>query len=402
MTKFDEIAVRKNIKIYYLYTFLNSLHFTWGLWVLFLQSRGLTLAQVGIAEACYHGAALLGEIPTGIVADRFGRKVSLAIGLVVYVLSDLVQVTSRSPWQFALGFALCGLATTFASGAAQALLYDSCKAVGEEARYLHHTSQNLAVLSFAVASAKLFGNALGNVNFTWAYLAQIAAEVITLGCIMAFHEPPRGISATQDDRPHLLDIWRSSVATLKNGTVRWLMIYTALFFGLTTVAHLSSQPYWISRGFSVLGVGVIAFAGEMAICASLPFSPRLKRHYQRLKPIIPAAIAALILLTVGVKNPLIAVVVFSLSDVLCYIMEPLLDEEMQNLVSSESRATALSTLSAIESLVVMIGFYLSGLVADRWSLPVVYVGVSALILGFAVITSFVKPTAKQISANASE
>ena len=68
--------------IWRLFTFQALIMFIlWvPVWVVFLQRKGLNLTEIGLLEA---GAWLLTaalEVPTGAIADRWGRKASMAIG----------------------------------------------------------------------------------------------------------------------------------------------------------------------------------------------------------------------------------------------------------------------------------------------------------------------------------
>jgi MFS family permease len=59
-----------------------------AIWVIYLQQRrGLTLTQATLIDVAFWIAATLGEVPTGIVADTFGRRTSLAAGAALLCLS---------------------------------------------------------------------------------------------------------------------------------------------------------------------------------------------------------------------------------------------------------------------------------------------------------------------------
>src|SRR5262245_22648181 len=81
-----------NIPRYFLYTALKGFHFglITAMWVIYLQQQyGLNLTQVTLIDVAFWLAAALGEVPTGIVADTFGRKTSLAVGTALMGLSIL-------------------------------------------------------------------------------------------------------------------------------------------------------------------------------------------------------------------------------------------------------------------------------------------------------------------------
>src|SRR5436305_14385415 len=76
-------SVASNIPRYFIYTALKGFGFGlfMAVWVIYLQQqRGLSLSQAALVDVTFFVAAALAELPTGIVADRFGRKTSMTIG----------------------------------------------------------------------------------------------------------------------------------------------------------------------------------------------------------------------------------------------------------------------------------------------------------------------------------
>ena len=108
--------------------------FFWGvsfffipIWILFFQSRGLDLAEIGFVMSGTYLASVLLEYPTGIFADKYGRKLSLLIASMIYIISLVVDVTAYSTLQFFIGAFLTGASWAFTSGAKEALIYDTLK-----------------------------------------------------------------------------------------------------------------------------------------------------------------------------------------------------------------------------------------------------------------------------------
>ncbi|MCK5737125.1 MAG: MFS transporter, partial [Spirochaetaceae bacterium] len=79
------IKLQKNIGINYLFLGLSYVDLTRGLWMIWLTLRGFSLTQLGIMEGIFHLTSFLMEVPTGIVADLFGRKMSRILGRVLFL-----------------------------------------------------------------------------------------------------------------------------------------------------------------------------------------------------------------------------------------------------------------------------------------------------------------------------
>ena len=117
-------------------TLLSTLaaSFIWGINTLFLLDAGLNNLEAFAANAFFTLGQVLFEVPTGVVADVWGRRTSYLAGTVSLLLSTLLYYLMwrvKAPfWGWALSSAFIGLGFTFFSGATEAWLVDSLKHAG--------------------------------------------------------------------------------------------------------------------------------------------------------------------------------------------------------------------------------------------------------------------------------
>src|ERR1700752_908299 len=106
----------------------------WGINTIFLLDAGLSNLEAFAANAFFTAGMVLFEVPTGVVADIAGRRVSYLLGTVTLALTTLLYVLLwriHAPfWQWAVVSLLIGLGFTFFSGAVEAWLVDALKATG--------------------------------------------------------------------------------------------------------------------------------------------------------------------------------------------------------------------------------------------------------------------------------
>mgnify|MGYP000008070440 CR=1 FL=1 len=130
------IQLKRNVNKNYLYTLIQNIDFTRGIWMLYLASKGMSLTQLGLLETIFHMTSFTMEVPTGAVADIFGRRISRIVGRVASIVSVIILLLSNSFWMFALSFIITALSYNLESGAGDALIYDSLKEIGEEERFM--------------------------------------------------------------------------------------------------------------------------------------------------------------------------------------------------------------------------------------------------------------------------
>ena len=112
-----------NVGKSYLYAFLMDLSLTAPIWVLYLRDgRGFSLTQITLLEVPLFLLIVFAEVPTGAVADRFGRRLSLMLASGILALSVFVYGIAESYFVILVSNLAWGLAFTFRSGADVALL----------------------------------------------------------------------------------------------------------------------------------------------------------------------------------------------------------------------------------------------------------------------------------------
>ncbi len=117
----------KQIWQLYIVELLAGFYFPRAIVLLFLMGRGLSFADIGLTVSLIYGFNLLFEYPTGVFADRFGRKNSLMIAFVLYACASVLYGASYTLTGMLIASAIQGVAWAFQSGAREALVYDSLK-----------------------------------------------------------------------------------------------------------------------------------------------------------------------------------------------------------------------------------------------------------------------------------
>ena len=144
------------------YGFLKNLRFFDAFFILFLVEKGLSFTQIGLLYAIREVITNLFELPSGIIADTFGRKRALAGSFVLYISSFILFYLFQDFWFFMIAFMLFGLAEAFRSGTHKGMIMDYLKLNNWEtqaANYYGHTrswSMKGSALSALVAGVIVF------------------------------------------------------------------------------------------------------------------------------------------------------------------------------------------------------------------------------------------------------
>ncbi len=158
----------------------------------FRQWGQLSFTQIFVLQAWFMLMNFLLEVPTGAVADRFGRKVSVTSGCFLMAAASLVYGSLPRLWVFVLGEAIFAAALTLVSGADEALLYDSLKAVGREHEATRVASRLEAVKLTGIFVGALVGSvAAARFGVRAPMLLQAIPMALSGMVALSLVEPPR-------------------------------------------------------------------------------------------------------------------------------------------------------------------------------------------------------------------
>ncbi len=144
------------------YGFLKNLRFFDAFFILFLVEKGLPYTQIGILYAVREICINVFEIPSGIIADTYGRKNALVLSFFAYISSFYVFYQSNEFWFFLVAFLLYGLGDAFRSGTHKGMMMDYLKLnkwEQQKIKYYGHTrawSQKGSALSSLIAGVLVF------------------------------------------------------------------------------------------------------------------------------------------------------------------------------------------------------------------------------------------------------
>lgn len=157
-----------------LYTLSASL--IWAVNTLFLLDAGLDIMEVFLANAVFTGSMALFEIPTGVLADTRGRRVSFLLSVAVILVGTLgyvaVSAVGGGLVPFALMSVVLGLGYTFYSGATEAWLVDALQATAYERELAQVFARSSIVSGAAMLFGAMGGGLLGTFHLSIPFLAR--------------------------------------------------------------------------------------------------------------------------------------------------------------------------------------------------------------------------------------
>ena len=374
-------------RVYITLMLLNTLaaSFIWGINTLFLLDAGLSNLEAFAANAFFTAGQVLFEVPTGIVADTWGRRTSYLLGaatLMISTLSYLLIWQLEAPfWAWALASMFLGLGFTFFSGAVEAWLVDALKFTG----YKGSLEAVFAKGQIATGVAMLSGSVAGGVvaqatNLGVPYI--IRAVILGITFVAAFFlMKDVGFTPKRSKHPlqEMKQVLNASITHgLRNPPVRWIMLAAPFSTGVSIYAFYAMQPYLLelygnSQAYGIAGLTAAIVAGAQIAGGLL--APYIRHIFRKRTSALAAGVMlstvflALIGLTTSFWVAIGLVVVWGLTFA---ATTPIRQAYLNGLIPSEQRATVLSFDSLLGSSGGVVIQPALGKAADAWSYSTSY------------------------------
>ncbi|MCM1568595.1 MAG: MFS transporter [Roseburia sp.] len=174
--------IKKQLSKLYMSSVLGNLSLS-GAWVAILAARGYHLVEIGIAETVFHITSLMFEIPSGALADMFGRKKCLIISSIMQMIANVIMILSTNLFMVCLSIAFQALCYNFSSGSGDALAYDSLKLSKQESEFDCYLSNQLMIYRICSGISTLcagFALILGHKMAYGVDLIVIAVQIMIL------------------------------------------------------------------------------------------------------------------------------------------------------------------------------------------------------------------------------
>ncbi|HEY6551018.1 MAG TPA: MFS transporter, partial [Solirubrobacterales bacterium] len=348
------------------------------------------------ANAFFTAGMVLFEVPTGIVADTIGRRVSYLLGTLTLMASTFLYVLlwqlGAPLWEWAIASMLLGLGFTFFSGAVEAWLVDALTATG----YTGELETVFGRGQIVSGAAMLIGSVAGGfiarqTSLGVPFVLRGLVLIVMFGlAFRLMHDV--GFKPEKGGRP-LAEMRKIASNSIDYGwrvpAVKWLMVESLFTGGVGIYAFYALQPYLLElygdpQAYQVAGLVAAIVAG--AQIAGGIAAPRIRRLFRRRTSalIATAGLSVVALGLIGLVESFWAVIgLIVVWGLLFAATLPIRQTYLNGLIPSQQRATILSFDSMMSSTGGVWTQPLLGRAADAWGYAPSYLigaGISVLAL----------------------
>lgn len=365
-----------------------SLHFIGGvLMPFFTEWGGLTYTQTLVLQSWFVLWVFALEVPTGALADRFGRKASLAFGMLATIAGVAAYSIIPNFYLFLFAEFLWAMGQAFCSGADEALIYDSLLASGSEKGSKSvlgkYYSYGLIGITLAAPVGGLIAASLG---LRYAMLLMAAPLFFAFLMALSLKEPEK---VHEDESVTFFRTLSSGLRQLRSSSALRVLVFDSVAVrALCFMVIWAYQPLLLGRGLSLAWLGVVhaAISGvQIPVLNAFERLERLtgsKKRYLFLSALIPgiAFILAGFARSLSVTIPLLVVIAG-----LGLTRHVLVGNYLHKRIQSKERATFMSTVSMLQKLSSGILYPFVGLLMDR-SLAATMLALGAGVIAISLLS----------------
>ena len=343
-----------------LYTLSAAL--IWGVNTLFLLGAGLSFFEVFVANAAFSAGMVLFEVPTGVVADTLGRRVSFLLSVAVLSATTLLYVAlahiDAGVVAFSVVSVAMGLGFTFYSGAMEAWLVDALAVTGFTGALDSVFARGQQITGAAMLMGTVGGGLLGQIDLSVPYVVRAVLLVVVFVVAYAvMHDigfEPRRV--TVSELPG--EVARNARAGVAFGwaqrPLRLLMLASCVQLGFFTWAFYAAQPYLLDLldSDAVWVAGLVAAGIAMSTIAGNQLVEVLSRRCGRRTTLLlgAAAVETCAAVAVGLAGSFwVALPALLLVTAASGVTSPVRQAYLHQVVPSEQRATVVSFDSMISN-----------------------------------------------------
>lgn len=362
---------KKELKVlwpFYLQELTMILFFAWPFMVLYFTQLGFSPSQIGILLGIWPLSSILFEIPTGAIADLYGRKTSVITGMVATGIFMFSIYFFNNYYMIMLLLALSGIFMTLVSGSFEAWTVDLVKA--NKIKTETYFSKSQSINSFGIVISGLLGALLVGLFGTKIIWIAAGQSFILAGFILGFGKEFFEKKKVRI-RDSLKNVWKQSKDSINYGYKHHVLFYLFIIAFVFSVSmslrsFVAWTPVLTHYGFPDSGYGFLwTGMGILGIFAPLIAGKLIKNKNERKLLIM---ISFLILLygisILFLHNVFLLVGLLLFGTFLFDLRMPIRINYFQRFIPNKMRSTIGSVRGLLIGIASVTGMSLSGFLVD--------------------------------------
>lgn len=371
---------KKYISLIYLYTFLSTFILFYSCDTLYYLEKGISSSGYMFFVTISYFIKVILEIPSGILADKYSKKKILFIGNLLFLISTLLFIVSKSYALFVFAIIISSVDNCITTGIVNSLLYDFNNKEDKFNKLIFRNSfaYNVSYM-LAMILGGIVGQKYGLIN---TYYLTLIPTTINSIIICLIKEPKKN----NNDIVINKSIFKNALAEIKNNkTIINMIITNSIIFSIIKIVEESHPDYANSLGISVFEIGIYtSLILVFCIIGNYIGSKIKKESYGKIIKFSPL-FCGLCIFLLGILNSYYGILFLLLFYIFSESFDNIFLTIVHDSVTSKSRVTIESIISLILCICGLILSVLSSLALKKIELYQLYMILGATIILYGII-----------------
>jgi len=372
----------KNILLIYLASVIGGMIFFLPILALYLEKSLFSFTNVAIIFSIEAVALLLFEVPTGAIADLFGRKKTMVTAYCVVIFAIVFLYIGGSMRMFVLFAIFNSFARALASGTDSALIYDTLKDEGKEHLYKKIVGTYHALWPLGASIGSVIGGYLAISSLSLPVIMTLIPFGFAFVLILFIKEPKY---EKEDHKNVFRHMFNASKIVISNKQLVFLMLIGFILLGVGESIHRMGSLFFEFKKIPLMYFGWITafiFGGSsIGHFMSHNFSERFGNK----KTLIICVIGSpLLILLATLTLGYVSILLFIIPSLFFGLRRPVVSHLLNLEITSSKRATLISLYNFMGQLGMAIFVPFLGYFSDLYSINMAYM-VSASLMFLALL-----------------
>lgn len=368
--------------IFIIHTFLSTFILFYICDTLFYIERGLSSSQYISFVRIAFLIKLLCEIPFGIIADKYNKKLLLTSNL-LFITSTIIFIFAHSYFTFLISITINAINNSLSSGIVHSILYESIENKNFFNKSLFYNS---VFYNISYMLAMIIGGYIGQkYGLIYTYYITIIPFVIDFFILLMIKA---NVNIKDKNIEKNISILKNGIMEVKNNSyILKLMFRSALLFSGIKLVEESHPEYSTNIEISVFIIGIYTALILLFCIIGSYLGSKVKKDKYNLVLNINPIIAGTCILLVGILNNFIGIIFILLIYIFSESFDNIMMTELHNSISSKSRVTVESINQFILSIFGFLFSILMTILLKFMSINVMYIIIGTMIIIFETLST---------------
>lgn len=352
-----DTRLKRNLKLFYITRSL-FIPFFWlaVLYVYLTENKGLSPASAMLLLSLQEFLLIFLELPTGVIADKFSRRISVALGYILTAMPFMLLPFTDNYLIFIAIFSIKAIGKALTSGADNSLLYDLLSDYNSTDLYKKILNKSKSLMMLVTAVCIFIGGFLAELNIELTLILPFPLMLIGAISVMLMDEPETSKKAKEiQQRNYLKHTTEALINIFRNKQILLLAIIWSVVVGLGINMKWIYTPVFQALDFNLVIIGglttILYLLKSILAIASIKL---MKLKTINSLPLYSLLLSISLLLPVLFYNPFVVIISLVLIILFTETLTAISEEEIHQKIESKNRSTTMSGINLISSVMATI------------------------------------------------